>query len=558
MEKGLISFVNFFHKQNANLLKTVTKKRGVSTELSFIFSVLFIASFVLAIGAVATNGIRQIKNAAYPVVYNDIPIMSEVNNAYRTVSAGEFAISEVGLLIDDNQANNLNSDKFKSNLLKLREIFDIASRDFTLSMSKIVETIKDDNGSSKEEIASAKYSIEAFQTFRAHSNRIFDLAEETSREKLAVETDKKNILKHQKRIDEIQVEVEGLLSDSQALSSKVLTPLSNLSSHSSQSIAVSANNLSNTYESVWRTIILASALILLFAFMTGIIFTRSAISKSVEMAEEQANVLRAVNSEMGKANETLVKREMELSIANRRLKELDRNRTEFVSVVAHQLRTPLSAIKWTVDLLVNGSLGKITNDQRTFILKMKDTNERMIKFVGDLLSASRIESGVFSYIFTETDIIPIADVAFDELVPQAREKNINLTFKKPHDKLPLVSIDPDKIKAVLQNLLENAIKYTSEGGSVELSIYEENKKIFFAVKDNGMGIPKEDSLRIFQRFFRAPNAVKEKSEGTGLGLYLVKEIIEKHGGNVWFESIENKGSTFYCAIPVSEEKYKTV
>jgi hypothetical protein len=93
--------VNFFHKQNANLLKTVTKKRGVSTELSFIFSVLFIASFVLAIGAVATNGIRQIKNAAYPVVYNDIPIMSEVNNAYRTVSAGEFAISEVGLLIDD-------------------------------------------------------------------------------------------------------------------------------------------------------------------------------------------------------------------------------------------------------------------------------------------------------------------------------------------------------------------------------------------------------------------------------------------------------------------------
>jgi signal transduction histidine kinase len=268
--------------------------------------------------------------------------------------------------------------------------------------------------------------------------------------------------------------------------------------------------------------------------------------------------LKAVNAEMGKANETLVKREMELSIANRRLKELDRNRTEFVSVVAHQLRTPLSAIKWTVDLLINGSLGKITNDQRTFILKMKDTNERMIKFVGDLLSASRIESGIFSYIFTETDIIPIADVAFDELVPQAREKNINLTFKKPHDKLPLVSIDPDKIKAVLQNLLENAIKYTSEGGSVELSIYEEDKKIFFAVKDNGMGIPKEDSLRIFQRFFRAPNAVKEKSEGTGLGLYLVKEIIEKHGGNVWFESVENKGSTFYCAIPVSEEKYKAV
>jgi signal transduction histidine kinase len=134
----------------------------------------------------------------------------------------------------------------------------------------------------------------------------------------------------------------------------------------------------------------------------------------------------------------------------------------------------------------------------------------------------------------------------------AKRKKLKLIFQKPKDKVPKIEIDPEKISIVFQNLLDNAIHYTKSEGMIKFSIkYLKNKKeIFVSVKDSGIGIPESQQKRVFQRFFRAVNAVKTETVGTGLGLFITKNIIEAHHGKIWFESVENKGTTFYFTIPV--------
>ncbi len=236
-----------------------------------------------------------------------------------------------------------------------------------------------------------------------------------------------------------------------------------------------------------------------------------------------------------------------------REKIIERLKTEFVSIVAHQLRTPLSAVKWTLKMILDGDLGEVSKEQREFLNKTYISNERMIRLINDLLNITRIEEGRFLYNVQKQSIIEVAERVIASSREEAQRRGIRFEFKKPRKKIPEVKIDSEKISLVFQNLLDNAIHYTKTGGHVKVSIdyLKDEEKIIISVKDTGIGILKDQQKRVFSRFFRGANAIKTETEGTGLGLFIAKNIVEAHNGKIWFESRKNKGSTFHFSLPTS-------
>jgi two-component system phosphate regulon sensor histidine kinase PhoR len=233
-----------------------------------------------------------------------------------------------------------------------------------------------------------------------------------------------------------------------------------------------------------------------------------------------------------------------------REKEIERMKTEFVSIAAHQLRTPLSAIKWVLRMVLDGDVGKITKEQAELLERGYQSNERMIALINDLLNVARIEEGRFLYNFALQSLEDLIRKIIDSLAEPLKEKKIKLIFKKPQKPLPQVKIDVEKIELVMQNLLDNAIRYSPKGGEVTISVRRDRMNIEVMIKDKGMGIPEDQRKQVFTKFFRGNNAIKAEAEGTGLGLFICKNIIEEHGGKIWFESKENKGTTFWFTLPI--------
>ena len=235
-----------------------------------------------------------------------------------------------------------------------------------------------------------------------------------------------------------------------------------------------------------------------------------------------------------------------------REKIIERLKTEFVSIAAHQLRTPLSAVKWTLKMILEGDLGEISKEQREFLEKTYLSNERMIRLINDLLNITRIEEGRFLYNIKKQNIIEVAEKVIAPSREEAQRRGLRFEFQKPRKEIPELKLDSEKISLAFQNLLDNAIHYTRAGGFVKVSIdyLEDKREIIVSVEDTGIGILKDQQKRVFSRFFRGANAIKTETEGTGLGLFITKNIIEAHGGRIWFKSKENKGSTFYFSLPL--------
>ena len=227
---------------------------------------------------------------------------------------------------------------------------------------------------------------------------------------------------------------------------------------------------------------------------------------------------------------------------------IDKAKTEFVSLASHQLRTPLSIIKWYAEILLEEDAGELKTKQREYLKEIYNGNQRMISLVNALLSVSRLELGTLSIYPEPLSITTIVNKLINEFEFKINEKKIK--FVKKYDKLPKIDLDKALIRIIFQNLISNAVKYTSDGGKVALKILRKNNKIEISIKDNGIGIPKKQQDQIFIKLFRADNAKEKNINGTGLGLYIVKSILDNCGGKIWFKSKENKGSTFYVSLPL--------
>ncbi|MBU0706778.1 cache domain-containing protein [Patescibacteria group bacterium] len=234
--------------------------------------------------------------------------------------------------------------------------------------------------------------------------------------------------------------------------------------------------------------------------------------------------------------------------------EIDKMKSEFVSVASHQLRTPLSASKWFLEMLINKEAGAINKEQAEYLDHIFKSNERMIALVNDLLNVSRIESGTIAIEPLPTNIDGLVRSVIFELTPQVKKKNIKTVFQSVKGGLPNINIDPKLIRQVFQNLLSNAVKYTSEKGSVGVRVKTDKNYATFEIFDTGVGIPKKQQPKVFKKFFRADNVITMQTEGTGLGLYVAKSIVDASGGKIWFESVEGKGTSFFFTLPLTGSK----
>lgn len=237
-----------------------------------------------------------------------------------------------------------------------------------------------------------------------------------------------------------------------------------------------------------------------------------------------------------------------------REKEIEKMKSEFIFIAAHQLRTPLSAIKWVFSMILDGDVGKITNEQKEILEKGKFSTQRMIILVNDLLNISRIEEGKFNYNFENINLEDIIKKVLAMEDNKIKEKEINLTFKKESTASVVVNGDSEKLYLALQNIIENAINYTFKKGSVEILIKETDGNFKIEVKDTGAGIPKADLNRLFNKFYRGSNVIRMQTEGTGLGLFITKNIIDRHNGKIEIDSKEGEGTKVSIFIPKLQNK----
>ena len=230
-------------------------------------------------------------------------------------------------------------------------------------------------------------------------------------------------------------------------------------------------------------------------------------------------------------------------------REIDRAKSEFVSLASHQLRTPLSTVSWYAEMLLDEDVGKINKDQKKYLQSLYDANMRMVELVNALLNVSRIELGTFAIEPEPVNFIEIADGVLKELSPQIKEKELEIKKDYAVD-LPIINADPKLLRIIFQNLLSNSVKYTLKRGEVKIEITKQELDVLIKISDTGFGIPKAQQSKIFTKLFRADNVITKDTDGTGLGLYIVKAVIEQSGGKIWFKSKENKGTTFYVTIPL--------
>lgn len=265
--------------------------------------------------------------------------------------------------------------------------------------------------------------------------------------------------------------------------------------------------------------------------------------KNAESYEEIRRFNITLRNEVERATENLRK-------ANKRLRELDELKDEFVSITSHELRTPMTAVKSYLWMLLNKKRALFDPKTQEYLDRAYISTERTINLVNGMLDVSRIESGRFELKKESIDVVQVAQDVNKELSGKVQEKQLQLQVEKRE--LPLVYADRDKIHQVLDNLVGNAIKFTPRNGTISVTFGKKNGVVEVKVQDTGSGISKEDQKRLFKKFGRLENSFVSIAEsgGTGLGLFISKQIIGLHGGNIWVDSAPGKGATFSFTLPV--------
>jgi signal transduction histidine kinase len=234
-------------------------------------------------------------------------------------------------------------------------------------------------------------------------------------------------------------------------------------------------------------------------------------------------------------------------------KKIDQAKTEFISLASHQLRTPLTAISWYTEMLLAGDVGKLVSAQKKYLEEIHNGSKRMIDLVNTLLNVSHFELGTFNIKPEQVKLKDVAESVLLELKPQIIAQN--LTIDKNYDPaLPVIFTDLKLVRIIIENLLSNAVKYVSANGKITFDISVQESNALITVWNNGMAIPKEAQPKIFTKLFRDDLAQKKDPNGNGLGLYIVKTIVENFGGKIYFKSEKDKGTAFYVILPLAGVK----
>jgi signal transduction histidine kinase len=242
----------------------------------------------------------------------------------------------------------------------------------------------------------------------------------------------------------------------------------------------------------------------------------------------------------------------QLQEENDRLKKLHLVKADIISISAHQIRTSISAIKWIIKMFLDGDLGPVTEEQANLLRKAYESNEKAITIVSELLLVNKTEDITEKeYSIEEINLTELIESAIFNFSGEAFARGIEVIFLKSDKALPKVSGDKEKISVVMQNLLENAIKYSNMHGKVFITLKHDEENVTFSIKDIGVVISEEGKGKIFEKFYRDPDAQKKEAIGSGIGLYTIKKIIERHKGKIWFESTKENGTTFYFTIPIA-------
>lgn len=252
-------------------------------------------------------------------------------------------------------------------------------------------------------------------------------------------------------------------------------------------------------------------------------------------------------------NLKLSKTTKDLAEANKALKRLDEAKSEFLSISSHQLRTPLTIIKGHSSMLLDGSFGKMSKTVRGSVEKIFISTERLINLVESLLNISRIEAGRIEFNIAPVDLSNVTESMVNDFQQKAKDRGLKLLFASG-EKVPEVAADAQKIKDVVSNIIDNAIKYTKKG-EIIVGLHQEGQSVVFSSQDTGIGMDSDDIKRLFNKFTRGKDSVKVNTDGTGLGLYYARVLIENMGGRIWVESPgKNKGSKFSFSLPLADKK----
>jgi len=239
------------------------------------------------------------------------------------------------------------------------------------------------------------------------------------------------------------------------------------------------------------------------------------------------------------------------------LKVINSVRSNFVSMISHELRTPLNSVHGFIDLLLQGHMGAMTDEQHTYLGYTQEGVQQLIAIVEDILFMTRSDLGQFEVKQQEIHPLSLVHQVTRSLKPQATRAEVAL-YSTLSDDVPALSIDPQRIKQVLSNLVANAIKFTPPGGTVTISSRRHDEHFeMISVEDTGYGIPPEDRQHVFERFYQSNHSQQSKMGGYGLGLAIAKLIVEQHGGTIGFDTVINKGTTFYFTVPLFVQRQST-
>ena len=277
------------------------------------------------------------------------------------------------------------------------------------------------------------------------------------------------------------------------------------------------------------------------------------ISGELIIAIENALAIQQIKEMNANLQQRINEATSELRASNAQLHRLDEAKDEFVSMASHQLRTPLTSVKGYISMVIEGDAGKISAAQKHLLDEAFTSSERMVHLINDFLNVSRLQTGKFMIDRRPIDLAKVVGEELDSLASNATSRNLKFSYKMPKI-FPTLDLDEGKMRQVIMNFADNAIYYSKEGATIDVSLAVDGNRCKFMVKDSGIGVPASESAQLFTKFYRATNARRQRPDGTGVGLFLAKKVINAHGGDVIFESEEGKGSTFGFSLPIKSAK----